>query len=233
MPKSETRTVLVTGGSRADDDPASISNNDVTSLVQSRQVVVPELLLAIHGAAAEPAADVVSGLAAVRSQHRAALGRHGFECAPAVGLGARAVHVGDALALLAHGVDGAGHGVQVRADPARCDAPAPSTCDSRVGAASPVGIRGCSGRTGSATGTRRCRACRRGRGPSSRCVACPRSASDGAGRSRGPTPMKLVRDPVCGTHVAPRPSPSLAACTDPPCNATICRTMASPRPSPA
>jgi YHS domain-containing protein len=34
---------------------------------------------------------------------------------------------------------------------------------------------------------------------------------DGAGRSRGPTPMKLVRDPVCGTHVAPRPSLSLTS----------------------
>lgn len=30
-------------------------------------------------------------------------------------------------------------------------------------------------------------------------------------RRQGPTPVKLVRDPVCGTHVAPAGAPTLEA----------------------
>lgn len=33
----------------------------------------------------------------------------------------------------------------------------------------------------------------------------------GAGRRQAPTPVKLVRDPVCGTYVAPRGELSLTA----------------------
>ena len=36
-------------------------------------------------------------------------------------------------------------------------------------------------------------------------------AAGGGGRPAKEPPMKLVRDPVCGTHVAPRASLSLAA----------------------
>ena len=72
------------------------------------------------------------------------------------------------------------------------------------------------------------RRCRPPRGQS----ACPDAAASGG---RRPVPRRASRPASCGRRIekrAPRPAPSLATVTDPPCSSVSSFTIASPRPSP-